>query len=138
MNKNWKLKLIESSVDFWAIYDELCNDECYLINEREQILEAYKNKELYGLEIKDAIYLFDKYDNIFAKQYNQKHSEYLLPCFCIKTSNIALMLWVHSRARRMGIGTKLLELLKINYVLKPNNDSKDFWKKCDIQPLKFL
>ena len=58
--------------------------------------------------------------------------------FVFKTSNIALMLWVHSRARRMGIGTKLLELLKINYVLKPNNDSKDFWKKCDIQPLKFL
>ena len=45
---------------FWAIYDELCNDECYLINEREQILEAYKNKELYGLGIKDAIYLIDK------------------------------------------------------------------------------
>ena len=80
----------------------------------------------------------DRYDNIFAKSYNIKKSNYLLPCFCLKNENIAIILWVHTRARRMGIGRILLKLLSINYVLKPILESKEFWEKCNIKSLNFL
>ena len=61
------------------------------------------------------------------------NSWYLLPCFCIKENTNAIIIWTHTRARKMGFAKKLVELLRIEYAYKPLPDSIEFWKKCNVK-----
>ena len=119
------------SEDFWYLLDELCHDKSDFYNNRSIILEAYKNGNLYGLTVNETYKMYERnamIDNIFCN-----NSCYLLPCFCVKENNKAIIIWTHTRARKMGFAKKLVELLHIEYAYNPLPDSIDFWKKCNIK-----
>jgi hypothetical protein len=57
--ENWgeiKLVQINSSDDFWTLMDELINDNSNFICNRNTILDAYKEGNLYSLRISEKIY----------------------------------------------------------------------------------
>jgi len=133
MNDWGKIKLIqiESGEDFWHLFDELTDDESKFIYNRTKIIEAYKNKNLYGLRVDETDSMYKRrarYDKIFVEG-----SFYLLPCFCIKNNNNAIIIWTHKRARRNGFAKKLVNLLNIEYAYQPLPESIDFWKACNIK-----
>ena len=134
MNDWGKIELVEMNSDyFWYLFDELCDDKSGFLCNRTTILEAYKNGNLYGLQVEETHEMYKRgaaEDKIFCD-----HSMYLLPCFCIKEDNKAIIIWTHTRARRNGFAKKLVELLKIEYAFKPLPDSIEFWKKCNIKLL---
>ena len=118
------------SYDFVNLFWEMVYDNSGFVNNMNIILEAYKNDYLYGLRVIENDKMYEKrmrYNPIFCK-----NSFYLLPCFCIKKENKVLILWVHNRARKMGFGRKLVELLKIDTVSNILPDSKVFWEKCGV------
>lgn len=124
----------EDGSDFWCIYDELCDDKSEFLNNRTYILDAYKNGNLYGLRVNESDQMYKRgayLDTIFCKD-----SFYLLPCFCIKEDNNAIIIWTHTRARRMGFAKTLIKLLNIEYAKPPILTGSDqFWTKCNVKPL---
>jgi hypothetical protein len=131
--ENWgEIKLCQiDENDFWCLIDELFDDKSGFCNNRRTILEAYKNDNLYGLRVDETDKMYEnreRENNIFCK-----YSWYLLPCFCVKESNNAIIIWTHSRARKMGFAKKLVNLLDIKYASNPLPDSLDFWRKCNVE-----
>lgn len=125
-----KLKKIISSGDFWCLIDELFNDKSKFLCNRNSILDAFKEGNLYGLEVNETDSMFERgarMDELFCPD-----SFYLLPCFCIKEDDKAIIIWVHSRARRKGYGRKLIQSLNINSIFSPLPESIGFWKKMDL------
>ena len=128
-----KLAKIDSGYEFWCLMDELYDDQSGFIHNKNTILEAYKNNNLYGLKVIETDNMFEReamIDNIFCLD---SGSLYLLPCFCIKDDNKAIIIWTHSRARKMGFAKKLVNLLNIEYACHPLPESLDFWSKCNIK-----
>ena len=132
MNDWSEIKLIKiDSDDFWCLFDELLNDNSCFVYNRNIILEAYKEQNLYGLIVNETNKMYEtggQMDNIFCH-----NSLYLLPCFCVKENNKAIIIWTHTRARKMGFAKKLVELLNIEYAYKPLSESIEFWKKCNVK-----
>lgn len=131
--ENWgEIKLCQiDENNFWYLIDELFDDNSGFCHNRSTILEAYKNDNLYGLRVNETDKMYEnreRENNIFCK-----YSFYLLPCFCVKESNNAIIIWTHSRARKMGFAKKLINLLDIKYACNPLPDSLDFWRKCNIE-----
>jgi hypothetical protein len=127
---------IESGEDFWNLIDELYNDGSgsEFVNNRNIIVEAYKDGNLYGLEVGETFSMYERgarRDTIFCKD-----SYYMLPCFCIKEDDTAILIWVHSRARMKGYGKRMIELLGIKKAYRPLSDSIEFWEKLNIELLK--
>ena len=132
MNDWGEIKLTKiDSDDFWSLFDELSNDNSGFLCNRKTILQAYKDQNIYGLIVDETDKMYKRgaiNDNIFCK-----NSCYLLPCFCIKENNKAIIIWTHKRARKNGFAKKLVELLNIEYAYKPLPESIEFWKKCNIK-----
>lgn len=122
--------------DFWRLIDELLDDDSGFYNNRTTILEAYKNGNLYGLSVSETYKMYERQarrDEIFCCS-----SWYLLPCFCVKDSNKAIIIWTHTRARKKGFARKLVELLHIDVAFNPLPNSLDFWKKCNVSFEKII
>lgn len=152
-----KLIRIESSNDFWCLIDTLLDDERTSLNKtgkgfynnRSQILDAYKDGNLYGLTtfcIADDIISFEQEDRLVAKFRNNDlvcknalngSSSDLLPCFCIKENDTAIILWVHTKIRRCGVGSKLIRSLNIKSAYNPLPESESFWKSLNIPEAKY-
>lgn len=134
--EDWgEIKLAQiNSMDFWRLFEELCDDNSVFYHNRSVILEAYKNENLYGLRVTETDKMYERgarIDNIFCNE-----SWYLLPCFCVKENNKAILIWTHTRARKMGFAKKLVKLLNIEYAWNPLPDSIEFWKKCNVKMCK--
>lgn len=128
-----KLTKIEHGFDFWCLFDELSNDNSNFINNREIIVDAYRKGNLYGLNVDESDHMFANKsinDDIFARHHNGALSWYLLPCLCVVENKKCIIIWVHTRARRKGLGTKLVKLLKIEDVYNPLPGTSNFWKSC--------
>jgi len=126
-----QLEQIECGNDFWYLFIELIDDKSRFLHNKSTIVEAYKNKNLYGLRVEESVSMYDRRarsDEIFCE-----NSFYLLPCFCIKENDNAIIIWTHTRARRNGFAKKLVELLNIKYADNPLPESIDFWKACNIE-----
>jgi len=132
-----ELHQIESVENFWALYDELIDDDSGFQYNRATLLEAFKNGNLWGLTIKETDSMFKRHaaeDPIFVKN-NIAHTLYLLPCLCVLNSegDKILIIWTHSRARRHGYAKILVEYLSIHTLLIPDRplpESLPFWKAC--------
>ena len=127
-----KLTQIENGNDFWYLFNELLDDKSQFYHNKTTIVEEYKNNNLYGLRVDETSSMFKRgarADKIFIEE-----SFYLLPCFCIKNNNTAIIIWTHTRARRNGFAKKLVNLLNIQYVFQPLPESIDFWEACNIKP----
>ena len=96
MNDWGEIKLAQiDSDDFWRLFGELCDDNSGFIHNRCAILEAYKNETLYGLKVSETDSMYERgarMDNIFCE-----YSWYLLPCFCIKEDNKAIIISLQQR-----------------------------------------
>jgi hypothetical protein len=104
------IQIVDGS-DFWCLLDELFGDKTGFVYSRIKLVEAYKNGKLYGLKVCETDEMYARgamMDKIFC------NCMYLLPCLCIKEGNEATLLWIHTRARHMGLLEKLLELLRID------------------------
>lgn len=129
---DWGELIIEHINDdyFWQLYDELCDDRSGFLCNRRTILQAYRDGNLYGLKVNETDEMYKRgamQDRIFCDE-----SFYLLPCFCVVENNIAIIIWTHSRARKMGLAKKMVELLEIKYAYKPLSNSMEFWNKCNV------
>jgi hypothetical protein len=133
MNIMWgdiKPYTVEDASDFWSLYDELRDDSSNFLCNRNSILEAYMNGTLYGLRVTetDEMYHSKERENpIFCKG-----TLYCLPCFCIKDDTTAVIIWVHTRARRKGFGKSLVNQLGITKADTPLPTSIPFWEACGI------
>jgi hypothetical protein len=124
-----KLTQIECD-DFWCLFDELCDDCHGFLHNRRSLLEAYKEGNLYGLSVVETDHMYERgarMDEVFCK-----NSWYLLPCFCVKEKNTAILIWTHRRARNRGFAKKMVELLDIQFAANPLPESIGFWRKCNI------
>lgn len=60
-------------------------------------------------------------------------SMYLLPCLCITSHPTTVeIIWVHSRARRLGLGRRFIQGLRIQEASNPLPGSEGFWTACGI------
>lgn len=109
-----RIKKIKDGDCFWRLYSELEDDTSGYLNSRSDLVEAFKEENLYGLEIKGN----DLY--------------FLLPCLCIVKDSTVSVVWTHTRARRKGFGIMLMKLLKVRNVYNPSLDSIPFWKACGL------
>jgi len=135
--EDWGEIILEeiNSEEFWCLYDEILDDSSCFFNNRSTILEAYKNGNLYGLQVLETNKMYERgarMDKIFCRNYFN-NCWYLLPCFCVKQNNKAVIIWTHTRARKNGFAKKLVELLHIEYAYNPLPESIDFWKKCNVK-----
>jgi hypothetical protein len=137
---NWgpiQLNKIDCSRDFWALINELHDDMSDFVYNKDNILDAYVEGNLYGLSVSETDEMYKNRENnnpIFV----QDASLYLLPCFCIVNNDIAIIIWTHTRARRKGFAKKLVELLNIKYASNPLPGSEQFWFACNVAEKKYL
>jgi hypothetical protein len=94
--------------DFWCLIDELDNDNSGFIPNRKVVLDAYIKGNLYGLEITDAnrSYVMGATNN----KWLCTGSVCLLPCFFITENDEVVVIWIHSRARGIGLSKKIIQL----------------------------
>jgi hypothetical protein len=126
-----RLEPIVFSGDFWSLYEEMEQDGSVFIHNRPTFLEAYMDGNLYGLLFEENDFMVRnvcRTNNLFVKE-----SFYLLPCFCIRHESTAVIIWTHTRARKLGFARKLVELLKLEFAFNPLPESIKFWEKCDIK-----
>ena len=127
------------SGDFWDLFDELSNDHSKFMHNRGTILDAYKDGTLYGLRVNETLQMYNRgssQDSIFCSS-GRGYSFHLLPCFCIKENDKAIIIWTHTRARKMGFGRKMVQLLQIKYAEYPLPESIGFWEKCNVELINF-
>jgi ribosomal protein S18 acetylase RimI-like enzyme len=127
-----RLVVIESGDDFWRLLDALEDDNSGFLHNKSWIVERYRDGMLYGLCVGETYSMFDRHamnDPIFLKG-----SWYMLPCFCtkVKDTRTVDMIWVHSKARRQGLGKALVKLLGIDKAHCPLEEALPFWKACGI------
>ena len=128
-----KLIAIETGSDFWTLLDEVADDSNEykgFYHNKRTIVEAYKRGDMYGLQVAETPSMLRRgasQDHIFCS-----NSFCLLPCFCIRNGETAVIIWTHPRARRMGFARKLVQELEIKKAECPLKDSFEFWKSCGI------
>ena len=115
---------------FWNIIDELIDDNSGFVANRDMILDAYTGGNMFGISVRETPSMRirnARNDNIFCKG-----GRYILPCFCIRDCDRAIIIWTHSRARRRGFAKRMVNVLGIKSAYRPIITSIGFWKKCNI------
>lgn len=125
-----KLEQITDGDDFWCLINELIDDKSGFMCNKSMIVEAYKHGNLYGLRMNETNLMYK--NDARAHKIFCKDSFYLLPCFCIKDDQEAIILWVHTRARLNGFGKLLIQELGIKVTRNLLHDSIGFWEKLNI------
>ncbi len=108
--------------------DELQNDASPFWNNRAILLDAFVDKRLYGLKIEDLVE--DQEDPIFARSNDGIVAHRLLPCLCVVgkvDEESCEIVWVHTRARRLGIASAMLNQLFIQSAHNELEQAKPFW-----------
>ncbi len=127
---------VTGSDEFWILIDELIGDQSSFWHNRTCILNAFRDGRLYGLNIHETDLMYERGvrgDPVFARAYHGEPSFYLLPCFCVVSATddkTCDMIWVHTRARRKGLGRKLVRELGIRVAREPVPEAKPFWDAC--------
>ena len=151
------LKKVETADVFWHLFDELVDDigedDGSFLHNREHLLTAFIENRMFCLEMNETEFMFRNGASanwIFAGnkpivltspttqrfiEMGSNYSHFLLPCFCIlvdkkqESDNKVDILWVHSRARRYGFGSKFVNELNVTRTSRQLDDSKEFWAK---------
>ena len=125
------VECIDSEQDFWCIFDELVDDNSEFLQNRNTILDSWRKGNMFGVRIVETESMYQRGargDTLFCAD-----SWYLVPCFCIKDENTVIIIWTHSRARRMGFAKKMIESLEIKNTLNPLPESYAFWEACGLK-----
>ncbi len=126
-----RLVPIDTGSDFWALMNELQNDQSGFWHNRRIIADAFRGGALFGLRVDetDAMYTQGaRQDPTFMKE-----TWYMLPCFCVKSFHSEVdIVWVHSRCRRRGFGKEMVSQLEISGASDVLPGSEPFWAACGI------
>jgi GNAT superfamily N-acetyltransferase len=134
-----RLVRVKSGSDFFSFIAELENGKSGFLHNKAIIADALANGTLYGLAVTESESMFA--DRQLRKRQNAPYrryfcartaTSYLLPCFCVRKKATAIILWVHPRVRRMGLGRALVEKLRLRKADAPLSLSVPFWKACGI------
>lgn len=135
-----------------TLISELCDDDSNFINNLRIIFDDFKKGNLYTLKVCETKSMFNRKaynDEIFAgnkniiiktkeKTFNllSSKSNYILPCLCCRNRKTVDIIWVHSRCRRNGFGTKLIELLNLNKIYSFVEGSEEFWNSFNVKDIR--
>jgi GNAT superfamily N-acetyltransferase len=134
---------IKTSNNFWYLYECLEDDRAGFLHNRRTLLAAMLDGELYGARVRETAAMFDQKawnDAVFncngPNGRGWVRALYMLPCFCViqtrdrkRTCDI---MWVHSAARRTGIGRAMVRLLKIRVAHGVQPEAEAFWRACGV------
>lgn len=124
------LTKIENGNDLFALIEDDTTARGDPFDSRRVIANAFRDGDLYGLEVEETASMYNRSawnDQIFIR-----NSLYRLPCFCIVDETEGVLLWVHPRARRLGLGSLLVEKLGITHVRQMLPGSEVFWGTCGV------
>lgn len=117
--------IVENSIDFWYLYDELLNDQSLFVYDRHVILDAFKEGNIYSF--------FKKPDSVkytFKSGFYASGSKNMLPCFVVTNNEGDIeIIWVHNRMREKGVAKSFIRKLQPKKIINPLDDALDFWKK---------
>jgi len=141
--KDWGpfvIQKLKNAQEYWAINDEILNDDDGFKHNRLSLLQHFKDDQMYGLFICENDFMFRErvYDNnILARdRFGREGGFYMLPCFCaVDDDNVAQFIWVHSRCQRLGFGTRMVNLLDITQAQRIMPSSEAFWTSCGVEVL---
>jgi hypothetical protein len=126
---DFEVERVWKTYDFWALMDELQNDQSGFWNNRAVLLDAFVDKRLYTLKVFDYPREM-RNDPIFARDHTGMVSEFLLPCLCVvgkMDEDVCEIVCVHTRARRLGIASAMLNQLFITSADGELDQAKPFW-----------
>ena len=133
------LQPIDTEDEFFQLYDALVKHKSGFVNNRTQLLAAWKRGgELYTLQIKGTQELDEDHDlrmklAVFAYPENPKPSWLNLPVFCWRDAGDAcVMLWTAPHIRKLGLAKELLGLLGIARAYDVLPESRSFWEHLAI------
>jgi hypothetical protein len=116
--------------DFWSLIAELYDDNSGFVNNKNSLVQAYRDGNLYGLRVLETQAMFERGPGpIFVKR-----GLWMLPCLCVKDGDEATIVWTHTRARRNGFGRALVEQLSIKTAYNRLEGSEEFWDACLPRP----
>jgi len=134
------LKKIEYTSEFWELMDELVDDKSSLYYNRDAFLRAFIDGDLYGLKMHETDEMYTcrmsgesvRDDCIFCQDYKKHESNYLVVCLCVcnkKQHGTLEYIWTHSRVRKRGLATILVNYLQPDIISKPLDEALGFWNK---------
>lgn len=133
------LELIDSERKFFRIYDALLKHKSGFVNNRTNLLAAWKRGgELYTLAIKETDELFKDKDlrmelAWFAYPEDPNPSFLQLPVLCWRDHGDAcIVLWTAPHLRKLGLAKDILTRLGIKRVYNVLPESRYFWNRLKI------
>ncbi len=124
--------LVEDGDAFVALFCELEDDDrddgVGFHHNMRTLIDAMLAKQLYTLEVVEGERLLrPSEDPIFTRD-----AFLTLPCLAVVNRGVCSIIWVHSRARRLGLGRTMLIELNVNCAEKPLSQSLGFFKACEV------
>lgn len=117
---------------FFSIFDKLVEDESTFVQNRTFLLKNLVAESLYGLAVCETDNMFNGYCDEFKHLYCENTFNQL-PCLCVIENDVAIIMWVHTKIRSLGLGSKFIEFLKIKEAKNILPESKYFWQKMNVK-----
>jgi len=125
--------------DVMGLLSELHDDKSIFELNSSLILQAWKDEQLYCLAAIETDDMFNRgvgRHEWFCRSSSDRVSLYMFPCFAMLSKgnkHIIDILWVHSRMRRKGLGTHLINKLAITSTSRQLPGSEQFWEACGLR-----
>ncbi|KAK3262163.1 hypothetical protein CYMTET_28964 [Cymbomonas tetramitiformis] len=129
--ENWGAINIVSIGDdssmFWSLFKEMREDASRMVGNPGEWLLGLKENRVYALKVEETDAMYDAAERRGSRETIFSHGAgfYVLPCLCMTTepvdpreerAHIVYSVWVHTRARRRGLGRSLLHKLRVKWV----------------------
>lgn len=133
------MELVDCGDTFFELMLEIADDsdECHgFWCNRGFLADAFRENRMYSLcvEETDELYHSDRLSSE-NKIFVRPSPPWQLPCVCVIASdnpNAVEIIWVHPRARRLGLATELVRRLGIRTARQILPDSAPFWRAIQI------
>lgn len=124
------LHKVNTSVKFWVLYDQIVFDKSGFLANRESLLEACFEGNLYTLQFNETEDLFRDVERrgALGEILRSSPSSLTVPAFCVANGGRCEMIWVSPRLRRMGIASQFIHELNITWTTPQLGGSEDFWR----------
>jgi hypothetical protein len=112
-----RLFQVNKGDDFLLLLHEMMDDKSEFVANAGTMIDAMFRGEIWSVEMEETSLMrqHSSYDTdpLFCRDMFGNFLGYKLPCFCWSINNHVVLLWVHSRARKKGIGRFLVTRLGI-------------------------
>ncbi|KAK3251702.1 hypothetical protein CYMTET_38963 [Cymbomonas tetramitiformis] len=140
--ENWGAINIVSIGDdssmFWSLFEEMREDASRMVGNPGEWLLGFRENRVYTLKVEETDAMFDAATRRGSRETIFSHGAgftYVLPCLCMTTepvnlqderTHIVFSMWVHTRARRKGLGRLLLHKLRVKWMYDIDIESAPF------------